>query len=76
MSKREIPEGLTPEEEKKWIKARIAAYTKKNDAKIDKMTVRLPAGTADRIRALGQVPATFIKEITLDKLDEIEKYKG
>ena len=47
-----------------------------DEKKYDKIMVRLPKGSADRIRALGQVPATFIKEITLDKLDEIEKYKG
>lgn len=38
----------------------------------DKVMVRLPKGSAERIRALGQVPASFIRDITLAELDKIE----
>ncbi len=48
---------------------RVARCDEKN---YDKVMVRLPKGTVERIKELGLVPATFIKETTLTKLDEIE----
>ena len=72
MSKKTRPEGLTQEEELKWKRARNAKAVKKSDAGYDKVYVRLPKGTAERIKALGYVPATFIRDLTLRELGEIE----
>lgn len=45
--------------------------------KHDRVNCILPEGTKDRIRSLtGMSCNAFIKECILEKLDQIEKYKG
>jgi len=46
--------------------------SKRYDSKFDSMRVRLPKGTADRIRALGISCNAFILDATLEKLYKIE----
>lgn len=44
--------------------------------KVDRVNCQFPAGTKDRIRKLtGQSCNAFIKEVVLEKLEDIEKYK-
>lgn len=47
-------------------------YEKRND----RINIVFPAGTRDRIKALGiDKPNTFIKEVVASELDKLEKYK-
>jgi len=56
---------------KKYSEAQKMA-SKRYDSKFDSMRVRLPKGTADRIRALGISCNAFILDATLEKLYKIE----
>ena len=43
---------------------------------VDRVNCQLPKGTKDRIRKLtGKSCNAFIKEVVLEKLEDIEKYK-
>jgi len=46
--------------------------SKKYDSKYDSLRVRLPKGTADRIRALGISCNAFVMEATLEKLNKLD----
>ena len=47
-------------------------YEKRND----RINIVFPAGTRDRIKALGRDSSnTFIKEVVASELDKLEKYK-
>ena len=47
-------------------------YEKRND----RINIVFPAGTRDRIKALGiEKPNTFIKEVVAAELEKMEKYR-
>lgn len=50
----------------------VREYEKKND----RINVIFPAGTRDRMRAVGvKNPSTFIKEVVAAELERMEKYR-
>lgn len=50
----------------------VREYEKRND----RINVIFPAGTKDRMKALGiEKPNTFIKEVVASELEKMEKYK-
>jgi len=50
----------------------VRDYEKKND----RINVIFPAGTRDKMKALGiEKPNTFIKEVIAAELERMEKYK-
>ncbi len=50
----------------------VREYEKRND----RINIVFPAGTRDRIKALGiEKPNTFIKEVVAAELEKMEKYK-
>ena len=49
----------------------VREYEKKND----RINVIFPAGTRDRMKAVGvKNPSTFIKEVVAAELEKMEKY--
>lgn len=49
----------------------VREYEKRND----RINIVFPAGTRDRIKALGiEKPNTFIKEVVAAELEKMEKY--
>ena len=49
----------------------VREYEKKND----RINVIFPAGTRDRMKAVGvKTPSTFIKEVVAAELERMEKY--
>lgn len=49
----------------------VRKYEKKND----RINVIFPAGTRDRMKAVGvKNPSTFIKEVVASELERMEKY--
>lgn len=50
-------------------------YVKRYTAKNDRLNIVFPAGTLDRIRALGETPTAFIKEATAQAIAAAEKYR-
>ena len=50
----------------------VREYEKRND----RINIVFPAGTRDRIKALGiEKPNTFIKEVVAAEIEKMEKYK-
>lgn len=50
----------------------VREYEKRND----RINIVFPAGTRDRIKALGiEKPNTFIKEVVAAELEKMEKYR-
>ncbi len=50
----------------------VREYEKKND----RINVIFPAGTRDRMKAVGvNNPSTFIKEVVAAELERMEKYR-
>lgn len=50
----------------------VREYEKRND----RINIVFPAGTRDRIKALGiEKPNTFIKEVVATELEKMEKYR-
>ena len=50
----------------------VREYEKRND----RINIIFPAGTRDRMKALGiKKPNTFIKEVVASELEKMEKYK-
>lgn len=66
-------------EEKKKLteeqRERQREYVKRYTAKNDRLNIVFPAGTLDRIRALGETPTAFIKAATATALTAAEKYR-
>lgn len=62
-------------EKRKVSQAHMRATKKWEDANYDKVLLRLPKGTNDRIIATGESLNGFIKQATLDRLDAIERNK-
>lgn len=64
-----------PETELKTTEAQrkaVREYEKKND----RINVIFPAGTRDRMQAVGvENPSTFIKEVVAAELERMEKYR-
>lgn len=53
-------------------KARLKATAKYEQANYDKVLVRLPKGTKDRIKRTGESMNGMITRLLLDELDRIE----
>lgn len=50
----------------------VREYEKRND----RINIVFPAGTRERIKALGiEKPNTFIKEVVATELEKMEKYR-
>ena len=50
----------------------VREYEKRND----RINIVFPAGTRDRIKALGiEKPNTFIKEVVATEIEKMEKYR-
>lgn len=50
----------------------VREYENRND----RINIVFPAGTRDRIKALGiEKPNTFIKEVVATELEKMEKYR-
>jgi len=60
-------------EKRKVSEAHMRATAKWEAANYDKVLLRLPKGTKDRITATGESLNGFITTATLDKLAEVEK---
>ncbi|WP_346991134.1 hypothetical protein [Agathobacter rectalis] len=62
-------------DEKKMIenyKSRVKRQNEKAKENYDRISVTLPKGTKDRIRAQGLTINGFVNQLVLEKLDELE----
>lgn len=62
-------------DEKKMIenyKSRVKRQNEKAKENYDRISVMLPKGTKDRIKAQGLTINGFVNQLVLDKLDELE----
>ena len=66
-------------DEKKIIenyKSRVKRQNEKAKENYDRISVMLPKGTKDRIRAQGLTINGFVNQLVLEKLDELENNKN
>lgn len=62
-------------DEKKMIenyKSRVKRQNEKAKENYDRISVMLPKGTKDRIQAQGLTINSFVNQLVLEKLDELE----
>ncbi len=55
-------------------RARVAASMERTGT--ERFNIYVPKGTADRIKALGFKPSTFVRTVVLDELERLEKMKN